>query len=191
MGEDGKAALIAAFDRMGVNDKMVRAGIAAIAAGESGFAPKTETGYARTANDRIRLIFGERVPDDDGELNQLKADERLFFDRVYGGRYGNVEGTDDGYVYRGRGFLQHTFKDNYAELEAAVSRPLVEHPDMVNDVQIAAECAVAYISKRWDGEDFASMLKCVGYNIGDIAATKNAAFNAFMASGEFGGAESA
>lgn len=178
--------LRAAFDKLGVTDPNVRAGIAAIAMGESGLNPHSEIGYANTANSRIRLIFGSRVPADDASLDALKADPVAFFNHLYGNRFGNRANTNDGYDYRGRGYLQHTFRGNYQELASELGRPdIVTNPDIVNDFETAAECAIAYIKKRWDGVDFESMLTCVGNNTADISATKHQFYQRFLTSGEF------
>lgn len=178
--------LRAAFDKLGVTDPSVRAGIAAIAMGESGLNPHSEISYAHTDNDRIRLIFGSRVPADDASLDALKADPVAFFNHLYGNRFGNRPNTNDGYDYRGRGYLQHTFRGNYQELASELGRPdIVTNPDIVNDFETAAECAIAYIKKRWDGVDFESMLTCVGNNTADISATKHQFYQRFLASGEF------
>jgi hypothetical protein len=41
--------------------------------------------------------------------------------------------------YYGRGFLQHTWKSNYARLEQALGLPLLEHPDLLLQTDIAAK----------------------------------------------------
>ncbi|HZT90234.1 MAG TPA: glycoside hydrolase family 19 protein [Stellaceae bacterium] len=182
---DMKAALIAAMTKAGITDPDERAMIAAIAGGESGFAPQTEMSYAHTPNVRIRQIFGTRVPADDAALNALKADDREFFDAVYGGRYGNRPGTDDGYTYRGRGPFQLTFRGNYDAIGKAIGQDLVGNPDLVNDPVIGAETAVAYIKARYHGGGFNMMLACVGWNTPDMRRRKTQLYQQFKASGEF------
>jgi len=103
-----KQALIDAMDQAGITDPDERAAIAAIAGGECALRPRSEIGYARTSNDRIRRIFSKTRQLDDDELNALKTNDVDFFNFVYGGKYGNRPGTDDGYTYRGRGPFQLT-----------------------------------------------------------------------------------
>src|ERR1700677_2901835 len=39
---------------------------------------------------------------------EVVGNERALFDKTYGGRLGNVAGTDDGFNFRGRGAIQIT-----------------------------------------------------------------------------------
>lgn len=182
---DFKSALIAAMTEAGIVDIDERAMIAAIAGGESGFQPHTEVSYGHTENDRIRMIFSVLRDWNDADLDDLKSDDVAFFNQVYGGRYGNAPGSDDGYTYRGRGPFQLTFKDNYAAIGKAIGRDLAATPDLVNDLDVGALTVVAYVHQRYKGGGFQEMLNCVGYNTPDIAERKNALYAQFRASGEF------
>jgi putative chitinase len=182
---DFKQALIEAMNQAGIDDPEERAGIAAIAGGESDFKPHTEFGYQNTRNDRIRRIFSKTREMSDAELDDLKSDPVRFFNLVYGGRFGNVPGTHDGFAYRGRGPFQLTFKDNYRRIGDMIGQDLVGNPDLVNDITIGAHTVVAYIEDRYDGSGWQAMKDCVGFNIPDIAARKDALRAQFLASGEF------
>ena len=83
----------------GVNNMYAEAGVLSVVSKESLFIPKFEKGYQNTANDRIRSIFGKYVSGlSEEELTVLKADEVAFFNKVYGGRYGN--GPDERWKFR-------------------------------------------------------------------------------------------
>ena len=69
---------------------------------------------------------------------------RLLADKVYGGRYGNQPGTDDGYNFRGRGLIQITFRDWYAKLGVATTLDLVNNPDLANAPAHALDVACAF-----------------------------------------------
>ena len=52
--------------------------------------------------------------------------------RVYGGRMGNgAEPTQDGYKFRGRGYIQLTGKDNYSAFDKFVPEDILANPDLV------------------------------------------------------------
>lgn len=53
----------------------------------------------------------------------------LIGNRVYGGRMGNA--PDEGYKFRGRGFLQLTGKNNYTRLGNYLGVDLINNPDLV------------------------------------------------------------
>jgi len=182
---DFRQALIDAMNDSGIDDPEDRAGIAAIAGGEGNFQPHTEKDYRNTRNGRIRQVFAKTRQMSDADLDALKADPVQFFNFVYGGRFGNVPGTDDGFAYRGRGPFQLTFKDNYQRIGGMIGQDLVGNPDLVNDVAIGAQTAVAYIQDRYNGSGWEAMKDCVGFNTPDIAARKNALRDQFLASGEF------
>ena len=69
---------------------------------------------------------------------------RALANNVYGSRYGNRPGTDDGYNFRGRGGIQITFHDWYAKIGAATGLDLLNHPEIVNDPVHFLECSAAY-----------------------------------------------
>lgn len=185
--------LRAEMDRQRVTDNALRAGIAAIAFGESGFVSHTETGYAHTSNARIRQVFGSRVSNlSEPQLTELKVNEEAFFNRVYGGSFGlhNLGNTEDGdgYKYRGRGLFQLTGKSNYLRYGKLTGLDLIGDPDMANMPEAAAAIAVAYMKDRYKGGGWQGMKDAVGINIADIDTTKNSLFREYMATGEFGSA---
>lgn len=69
---------------------------------------------------------------------------------VYGGRMGNT-GPDDGYTYRGRGFLQLTGKDSYQAATEIVRRDTPDAPDFVAepDLVISAQWCLRVAAAIW------------------------------------------
>ncbi len=65
-------------------------------------------------------------------------------DIVYGGRGGNVAGTDDGWNFRGRGLIQETFRDNYAAEARATGLDCLVNPDLLTDPAHAIEFAASF-----------------------------------------------
>ena len=173
-----------AMDEQQVTDPGMRAGIAAIAAGEGGFQPRSEGGYGNTSNARIRNIFRGRFDSmSDTDLNALKADDKKFFDTVYGGRLGNA--PDEGYLYRGRGDFQLTGKGNYERYGKMIGVDLVNNPDLVNDPAISAKISVAYMKDRYHGGGFEGMKRAVGNPVAETEAVKNAKYAEYLRSGQF------
>ncbi len=144
--EKNVRAVESAMEKEGITNKFLKVAILSVIAKESNMKPKNEKPYSNTSNSRIRKIFGNRVPKDDASLNALKADPKAFFDKIYGGRYGNA--PDEGYKYRGRGFNQITFKGTYKKMGELIGVDLVSNPDKLNDVSVAARVAVAFLLKR-------------------------------------------
>ncbi len=68
-------------------------------------------------------------------------------ERVYGGRMGN-DNPGDGWLYRGRGMLQLTGKDQYAEAEHWTALDLVATPALAADPKTAALIAGAFWTAR-------------------------------------------
>jgi len=62
---------------------------------------------------------------------------------VYGGRFGNTA-PDDGWRYRGRGFIQLTFKDNYKDASGWSGLDLVADPDLAGAPAGASTIAAAF-----------------------------------------------
>lgn len=122
-------------------------GILSVIGKESQFIPKSEVGYSNTDNNRLRSIFKSKIGNmSDEELNTLKSNDEAFFNKVYGGRYGN--GPNDGYKYRGRGFNQITFKGTYEKYSKLLGKDLINNPDLLNNPSVAADAAVMFLLNR-------------------------------------------
>lgn len=86
-----------------------------------------------------------------GRITGRAADQRAIAERAYGGRMGNgPEGTGDGFRYRGRGLIQITGRDGYRLAGDAIGKPLVQHPELAEDPETAAEIA-AWTWAAWKG----------------------------------------
>ena len=185
---DNHQFLINALDAAGITSRVVRNGLAAIIVGECHFVPQTEGSYAGTSVARIRTVFGSRVKEfSDEQLTELRADDVKFFDVVYGGRFGN-DRPGDGFRYRGRGFIQLTFHDNYEHFGNKIHRNLLTDSDVVNQPAVAAEVAVAYL-ERYKGGGFEALKRSVGNPVASTETVKNQAFQEFMTNNSFGGVE--
>ena len=139
--------LIQIMNKRAIVNKYAQAGMLAVISKECEFKPKGETSYATTSNGRIREVFGSRVAMySEDELSNLKLHPDQFFNAIYGDRYGNAH--DEGWKYRGRGFNQLTFKDNYKDIGSEMSVDISKFPDRLNEIPIAAEACCIYFLKR-------------------------------------------
>jgi len=95
------------------------------------------------------------VPEKDKEINI-----KNIFIYAYGGSLGNKDpedypNTEDGYLYRGKGAIQLTGKDNYKLIQTAlktwfnISENIVDNPDLVatND-KVMVYSAMAFVLKK-------------------------------------------
>lgn len=141
--KDNIKFILEAMKSKGITNAYTRDAILSIISKESNFIPKNELPYNTTSNDRIRLIFGSRVRSfSEDELSNLKQHPEQFFDVIYGGRYGNA--NDEGYKYRGRGFNQLTFKNNYKKIGKDIGFDIVSDPNLMNKVEVSSLAVVQY-----------------------------------------------
>jgi len=146
----GQTEMVKGLVSEGASEPVATA-ITSVTAKESkGKHDSVEKSYESSSPDRIRKIFSRARGLSDAEINRLKAKPEEFFEFVYGGRMGNNE-PGDGYKFRGRGLIQLTGKDNYAEASLAVfgDDTLVQNPDLINkNAQVAAQVANWYLISR-------------------------------------------
>lgn len=66
--------------------------------------------------------------------NQIQRNPKLIGNKVYSNRMGNgPESSDDGFNFRGRGYIQLTGKDNYTAFDKFVEEDVVKNPDLVSE----------------------------------------------------------
>jgi predicted chitinase len=139
-------SIISAAKSMGVTNKFTISAILAIVSKESGFVPSSEASYSKTSAKRIKEVFSKFRSKSDAEVDEIKKDPVRFFNIIYGGKYGNS--SDEGYKYRGRGFNQITFKGNYSQYSKETNIDIVNDPDLLNTVDVAAKCLIAYFKRN-------------------------------------------
>ena len=106
-----------------------------------------------------RFANKDKTPND--KAKSIARNQHLIANAVYNGRMGNDKDGDDGWNYRGRGYVQLTGKDNYKTIgqylydNRVVDDPLIfiDNPDLVAEDQYAVATAIAYWvkTKCWDG----------------------------------------
>tara|TARA_B100001057_G_scaffold290842_1_gene290860 strand:- start:24 stop:632 length:609 start_codon:yes stop_codon:yes gene_type:complete len=99
----------------------------------------------------ILKVFGKYF-DSESEAETCARNPQALADRVYGHRYGN---NGQGYLWRGRGFLQCTFKENYAIFANDMDLPeVMKDPDLVA-TKYPMESAIWFFdrNKLWDIAD--------------------------------------
>lgn len=89
---------------------------------------------------------GERALET-ARLGALQGRPEKLAELMYGGRNGN-DRPGEGYLYRGRGYMQLTGKDNYRAAGDALDLDLVKHPELAAQPDHAARIAVWYWQNR-------------------------------------------
>jgi putative chitinase len=184
MPVNNKDIVINELKEAGITNKYSIAAILAIIDKESGFKPQSEQSYSNTSNDRIRSIFGITKLMTDLDLTILKKDPVKFFNYVYGTRYGNS--PTEGYLYRGRGFNQLTFKSNYKKYGDLLKIDLVNNPDLANDPKVAAKIVAAYFKDQFKNNAGIVLKRYKAKSINDFRSSKNAVNAFYNANAGFG-----
>lgn len=84
---------------------------------------------------------------ENARVGALRGSPEKLAELMYGGQKGN-EHAGDGYLYRGRGYLPLTGKDNYRAAGEALDLDLVKRPELASDPGHAARIAVWYWQSR-------------------------------------------
>ncbi len=88
---------------------------------------------------------------------------QLLANKVYAGRLGNTQ-ENDGWKYHGRGLIQLTGKENYANCGSGIGVDLLSNPDLLVDPKYAALSAGWFWNKKGlnalaDAGDYETMTK--------------------------------
>jgi predicted chitinase len=136
-------AILAKMQQQGLKNPHLQAGILAVISQKNNFTLQEEASYGNRSAAELRILFSAALArKTNSEIDALKQDDKVFLDAVYAGKYGNS--VSEGYKYRGRGFGQLTFKGNYQRYGEMIQMNLVEHPDLVNSLPVAAAVLVAF-----------------------------------------------
>lgn len=143
---NGESVMIDALNKSGIKDSVMRAAIMAQVGHESGnFTTLSENLNYSAAG--LMKTFKKYFPTDDLAKEYQKNPPKIA-DRVYGGRMGNKpEGSGEGFLYRGRGFIQLTGKDNYKKYN------YLNDPDSLLNPEKAADAAIKFMLNykgSWD-----------------------------------------
>lgn len=133
------------FDRVGfTTDPLVRANVLAQIKDESQFVPQEED--LRYSAERLMQVFKGYFDDIEDARRVAEAGPEAIGNRIYGGRMGNL--PDEGFKFRGRGFIQLTGRENYERMGEELGIDLVNNPDLALDPEIAKAIAVVYLARR-------------------------------------------
>lgn len=147
--------VIKSLNKYGITNPLTQKAILSTIGKESGFnINQRETSYKNTSPARIKSIFGSRFSGmSDAEINDIKKNDNLFWEKVYGGEWGrkNLGNTQpgDGAKFIGRGFNGLTGRANYQSYSDLLRRngtnaDLVANPDLLYKPEIAAEANALY-----------------------------------------------
>ena len=104
---------------------------------------KENLNYSATA---LRKVFGKYFPNDEFAQTYHRQPEKIA-NRVYANRMGNGnEASGDGWLYRGRGLIQITGKNNYRMCSMFIfgDERLLQDPGMLQEPDYAAKSACWY-----------------------------------------------
>lgn len=118
----------------------------------------------------------------DPRIQLAKGDKIKLANVAYGGNHdlaqklGNTVEDDDGWAYRGGGFLQHTGRACYAEVGSAIGIDLEGEPDLIEDGPISLAASLyTWVSKDLNRLADRGYIRAIGnaINRGDPYSTRD------------------
>lgn len=144
------SAIVNQLNNYGIVNKTLINAILAVIAKETNLKPVREMSYRNTSASRLRFLFGDRLANyTDDYINNIKKNDIDFYDIIYGyksnvGRsLGNVN-AGDGYAYRGGGFNQLTFKNQFKKIGDQIGVDLLNYPQKITNLDTAAAANAVY-----------------------------------------------
>jgi putative chitinase len=132
----------AMFAKYGLATAAERADLIAQVSEETGGGTEVEENLNYTA-ERLVQVWPSRFPTL-AAATPFAHNPKALANNVYGGRGGNVPGTDDGWNFRGRGALQTTFRGNYVMTARLTGLDCLKNPDLLLAPASFLECACAF-----------------------------------------------
>jgi predicted chitinase len=142
----------------------VISGIVGLIIYTSNFVPKNESLFYSKPEAIMKTFGKNRIPSIEfaQQFVSKKGDNKSekLANHVYKSTDGNSE-PGDGFKYRGRGFIQHTGKNQYAALAKGSGIDLLSNPDALNSPEIAAKVIPWFFLsyKKMKPEDVENMSK--------------------------------
>jgi putative chitinase len=155
--------LLDVFDKYDISTPKRQAGFIGQCAHESNNFRILEENLNYSATALVR-VWPSRFPNLE-VANQFASNAQKIANKVYAGRMGNGnEESGDGWKYHGRGLIQLTGKDNYANCGPSLGVDLISNPDLLLDPKYAALSAGWFWSKKGlnslaDVQDYETMTK--------------------------------
>jgi putative chitinase len=123
----------------------------------------------------LMTTWPSRFPDIDTAEKYERNPEKIA-NKVYAGRMGNTE-DGDGAKYIGRGLIQLTGKENYANCGSAIGVDLVANPDLLSTPQYAALSAGWFWNRKGlnalaDADDIDTITKRINGGLIGLADRK-------------------
>lgn len=142
----------------------------------------TETGGLRRLDENMRYtaerllqVFPKRVTREQAYALHLKPIQ--IANHVYGDRLGNVRGTNDGWNFRGSGYIQLTGRGNFERVGKELGLSLVDKPDDVRDPRLGFKAATIFWTQRKlnapaDRDDLVAVRRLVNGGTHGLASAK-------------------
>ena len=132
----------------GIVTKKSMAAFVATCVVESDFFSTKRESFAYSAK-RLTEVFPKfRIPNLAFAQNLVNKGQVAIANHLYGDRYGNRPGTDDGWNYRGGGGIQNTFRDNYYKLQMLTGIKFGDDPKLIEDLENSVKAAMAFWQER-------------------------------------------
>ena len=124
--------------KAGITNPLTLAALLSIAYKESALIPKAEN--LNYTAERIRQVWTKTSQ---ATAQSLAGNPQKLANYFYGGKFGN-NAVNDGFLYRGRGFNQITFRGNYKTIGKQIGHNLESNPDLLLNPKIAAKAFIQF-----------------------------------------------